>query len=160
MVARSDVSKRPHQRLGAYNFAKHQRGGLKVQKSLIASVLLIALAVPVNAEPTAPPPNMSTGSLANNRSHAECLDYSASVMRVLDMANIKTTRLSVYGFSGDLSFVIRCETDTKTAFFAAAGGDDGDKVEHMLQILMRQFEITKTLRKCDPRHPTPLPLCQ
>lgn len=79
-------------------------------------------------------------------------------MRVLDFENIKTTRLGVYGQSSEILFVIRCETDAKTVFFAAAGRDDGDKVEYFVQILMNQFEITKTLRKCDPRHPTPLQL--
>jgi hypothetical protein len=116
----------------------------------------------------ADPPSMATGSLPDTRSHAECLEYAASVMRVLDISHIRTTTWSVYGQSireGNgisSNAVIRCETDAKRVFFAVAGGgaDDGDKVEGMVQILMRQFEITKNLRKCDPRHPTPLQLCQ
>ena len=105
-------------------------------------------------------PAVSTGSLPDNRSHAACLDYSASVMRVLDVEHIKTTRLSVYGQIANINYAIRCETDAKTVFFAVAGGDDGDRVEALVQVLMNQFEVTKKLRKCDPRHPTPLHICQ
>jgi hypothetical protein len=89
----------------------------------------------------------------------ECLDYSAKVMRVLEIEHIRTTQLSVYGQSAEINFVIRCETEAKTVFFAAAGGDDGDKIEGLVQILMRQFEITKTLPKCS-RNSSPLHLCQ
>jgi hypothetical protein len=123
----------------------------------IVTALVFGAPFAANAEGA---PSMSTGSLPDKRSHAECLEYSASVMRVLDLENIKITRLSVYGQNADMLFVIRCETDAKTVFFAAAGGNNGDKTEGMVQILMNQFEVTKNLRKCDPRHPTPLHICQ
>ena len=56
-------------------------------------------------------------------------------MRVLELEHIRTTRLSVYGQSSKINFVLRCETEAKTVFFAAAGGDDGDKVEGLVQNL-------------------------
>lgn len=125
---------------------------------LFAVITTMTLAAPLAHAGSVP--SMSTGSLADHRTHAECLDYSAKVMRVLDFENIKTTRLSVYGQNAEMLFVIRCETDAKTVFFAASGEVDGDRVETLVQVLMNQYEVTQRLRKCDPRHPTPLHLCQ
>ena len=127
-----------------------------MKKILLATAASFGL---VGAAHAASAPSMSTGSLRDNRSHAECLDYSAKVMRVLEIELIRTTQLSVYGQSAEINFVIRCETEAKIVFFAAAGGDDGDKVEGLVQILMRQFEITKSLPKCS-RNSSPLHLCQ
>jgi hypothetical protein len=104
-------------------------------------------------------PSMSTGSLRDNRSHAECLDYSVKVIRVPELEHIRTPSMEVYGQSPGINFVIRCETGANAVFFAAAGGEDGDKVEGLLQILIRQFQITKDLPKCD-RNSSPLHLCQ
>src|SRR5271156_6335599 len=101
----------------------------------------------IGAAHAASVPSMATGSLPDNRSHAECLDYSAKIMRVLALEHIRTTQLSVYGQSSEINFVIRCETGAKIVFFTAAGGDDGDKIENLVQVLMRQFEITKALPK-------------
>jgi hypothetical protein len=88
---------------------------------IAASLALIGAAHAASA------PSMSTGSLGDNRSLAECLDYSAKVMRVLEIEHIRMTHYSVYGQSPEINFVIRCEigaTGSRTVFFAAAGGDD------------------------------------
>jgi hypothetical protein len=108
-----------------------------------------------------PAPSMSTGAFADNRSHSECLEYAAKVMEVIEIEHIRITRFSVYGQSQEINFAIRCETDAKTVFFVAGGGgeNDGDRVEHLLQVLMRQFQITKDLPKCR-RDSSPLHLCQ
>jgi len=138
-------------------FVLANRETTELKTFLAALVALIVWSAAAHADSSAP--SMSTGSLADNRSHAACLDYSAKVMRVLDMELIRTTQLSVYGQSGDINFVTRCETDAKTVFFAAAGGDNGDKVEGLVQLLMKQFEITKNLAKRN-RNSSPLHLCQ
>ena len=127
-------------------------------KAILLVVTAGSLAL-VGAAHAASAPSMATGSLRDNRSHAECLDYSAKVMRVLEIEHIRTTQMSVYGQSSEINFVIRCDTKAKTVFFAAAGGDNGDKVEGLLQILIRQFEITKALPKCS-RNSSRLHLCQ
>jgi hypothetical protein len=114
-------------------------------------------------------PKMATGVLPEHRSHAECLDYSAKVMRVLENERILVSQWSVYGSivqanGREFTSVIRCETGAKAVFFAVAGGDrnkpeDGAESEKLVQVLMRQFEITKNLPKCGP-HSSDLHLCQ
>jgi hypothetical protein len=126
-----------------------------MKKSLLAAAANLALVAVADAGSA---PSMSTRSLRDNRSRAECLDYSAKVMRALEIEHIRTTQLSVHGQSAEINFVIRCDR-SKNSLFAAAGGDDGDRVESLVQTLMPQFEITKDLPKCS-RNSSPLHLCQ
>jgi hypothetical protein len=117
----------------------------------VAIAVSMLLADPAHADQSIP--NLTTGSFRDSRTHAECLDYSANVMRVLGLEQIKVTQYSVFGQSSGthVGFVIRCETSAKAVFFAAAGNQDGNEVEGLLQVLMRQFEITKDLPKCKDR---------
>lgn len=126
--------------------------------TLIWTVGSVAISAAANAAST---PSISTGAFRDNRSHTACLEYAARVMEVLEMDHVRVARYSVYGQAQDVNFAIRCETDARTVFFAAAGGgeNDGDRVEGLLQVLMRQFEITKDLPKCT-RNSSPLHLCQ
>ena len=126
---------------------------------VIRSLVAVTHIILVGIVPSVSAPSLSTGSLPDTRSHAECLDYAARVMRVLAIEQIKVTQMSVYGTTPDFNFVIRCETKSRTVFFAAAGGDDGAKVEGLLQVLMRQFEITKDLPRCNSGSSS-LQLCQ